>query len=75
LGAELAELGAISLDLQELGFEAEEIAALSATGGSTGLTDPDDAPEPHVNPVATRGDVWALGRHRNDESPGGGSAN
>jgi hypothetical protein len=29
-----------------------------------GATDPDEAPEPPVAPVAIRGDLWALGRHR-----------
>lgn len=64
LGAELAELGTLGIDPVALGFEPAELAALSGTGGRTGLTDPDDAPEPPARPVATSGDLWALGRHR-----------
>ena len=36
----------------------------SSMCGLLGETDPDKAPEPPVNPVAARGDLWALGRHR-----------
>ena len=64
LGLEIAELVDLGIDLVALGFEAEELAALSATGGGEGLTDPDDVPETPSNPVSMTGDLWALGRHR-----------
>ena len=31
---------------------------------SEGLTDPDEAPEPPVDPVSITGDLWVLGQHR-----------
>jgi len=31
---------------------------------NTGLTDPDDVPEPAEEPVSVEGDVWILGNHR-----------
>lgn len=64
LGLEVAELADLGIDLQALGFDAEELAALSATGAEGGLTDPDDVPESPANPVSMVGDLWALGRHR-----------
>lgn len=64
LGAELAELGGLGIDSGLLGFDAAEMAALSATGGRTGLTDPDEVPEAQDVPTALRGELWALGRHR-----------
>lgn len=63
LASELAELGGMGVDLGMLGFEPNELAALSATGGQTGLTDPDDVPDAPVVPVTASGDLWALGRH------------
>jgi len=64
LGLEAADLAGLGVNLEDLGFDAEELAELSGTGGHTGNTDPDDAPEPPVTPVAMSGDLWALGRHR-----------
>ena len=74
LRLELDELQKMDFDLSPLGFDDAELASILDVR-PTGATDPDEAPELPGNPVATRGDVWALGRHRNDESPGGGSAN
>lgn len=64
LGIELSELSGLGVDLGTLGFDPIEVAALSPTGGHTGLTDPEDAPEPPADPISLRGDLWALGKHR-----------
>lgn len=63
LSIELADLGEMGFDLALTGFGDDEIAAITASG-NPGLTDPDDAPEPPVDPVSAIGDVWILGRHR-----------
>lgn len=62
LGAELAELGELGIDLGSLGFDADELSSLF--GLSEGLTDPDEVPEVPVNPVSRAGDLWILGGHR-----------
>lgn len=64
LGIELGELSGLGVDLGTLGFDGSEIASLCGTGGHAGLTDPDEAPALPDNPIATRGDLWVLGRHR-----------
>lgn len=64
LGIELGELSGLGVDLGTLGFDPIEVAALSPTGEHTGLTDPEDAPEPPADPISLRGDLWALGKHR-----------
>ena len=63
LGTEFAELEALGFDLGDLAFEPAELAAIRDTL-SAGLTDPDEAPAPPDQPIATTGDLWALGRHR-----------
>lgn len=63
LALEIAELQQIGFDVELVGFSDAEIAALG-TGETTGLTDPDETPEPPANPVAQPGDLWILGRHR-----------
>lgn len=63
LGAELADLAGFGVDLGMLGFSPQEVEAILPSG-TTGLTDPDETPEPPVNPVSRPGDVWLLGRHR-----------
>lgn len=63
LRVELAELSALDFDMPLIGFEADELAALMAEP-TVGLTDPDEAPVPPVNPVTVEGDVWILGNHR-----------
>lgn len=63
LALELADLDAVGFDLSLTGFGGDELAGLLNLGND-GLTDPDDVPEPPVVPVARRGDVWVLGRHR-----------
>lgn len=64
LGLELQELSGLGVDLGTMGFDPVEAAALSGTGEHTGLTDPDEVPEPAAVAVSIRGDLWALGRHR-----------
>jgi ParB-like chromosome segregation protein Spo0J len=63
LGGELADLRDLGADLNLIGFSDQEIASIFANIGG-GLTDPDDAPEPPVEPVSKVGDVWVLDRHR-----------
>jgi DNA modification methylase len=49
-----------------LGFDEHELARLleSVAGPKSGLTDPDDVPEPSPVPVSKPGDLWLLGPHR-----------
>lgn len=63
LRVELTELQGLDFDLGLIGFGDDELAALLADK-TDGLTDPDDVPEPPVNPVTVEGDVWILGKHR-----------
>lgn len=64
LKLELADLRASDFDLNLIGFNTDEINALLAEKGTEGLTDPDDTPEPPVEPVTRLGDVWVCGQHR-----------
>ena len=64
LKLELADLKALNFDLDLTGFNTDEIDALLAEKGTEGLTDPDDTPEPPVEPVTRLGDVWVCGQHR-----------
>lgn len=63
LRLELGDLRTEGFELGVIGFSADELDALLADR-TQGLTDPDDAPEPPVNPVTVLGDVWGCGRHR-----------
>jgi DNA modification methylase len=63
LGLELGDMQAIGFDLDLIGFSEGEIDALTASL-TEGLTDPDEVPEPPVEPVSTNGDLWMLGNHR-----------
>ncbi len=63
LALELAELQDDNFDLSLTGFNESELADLLAETVE-GETDPDEAPEPPVNPVTVQGDVWILGNHR-----------
>lgn len=64
LGDLLRDLGEVEdFDLDLTGFDDADLAALLAEP-TTGETDPDDVPEPPVDPVSVAGDVWILGRHR-----------
>jgi hypothetical protein len=64
LRLELGELAANGFDLAPIGFDPGELASLLGLDDTAGLTDPDEAPEPPVNPVSKRGDLWVLDRHR-----------
>jgi len=63
LKIELAELGDLDFDLTLTGFDADELAGLTATE-TEGLTDEDAVPDAPEVPVTVEGDVWLLGRHR-----------
>jgi DNA modification methylase len=63
LKVELLDLQRFGFDLAMTGFNADEIADLTADL-TVGLTDPDAAPPAPVNPVSALGDVWIMGRHR-----------
>jgi ParB-like chromosome segregation protein Spo0J len=60
LGLELADLQTDGFNLELTGFSGDELAELLADR-TEGMTDPDEAPEPPVNPVSVLGDVWLLG--------------
>ena len=65
LGQELIDLQRLGFGLELTGFDEDELA--KAIGPVSGLTDPDDCPEPPVVPVTIPGDLWLLGgpkRHR-----------
>lgn len=61
LQTELQGLGEAGFDLGLLGFD--NLDALMADK-TEGLTDPDEVPEPPLEPVSVLGDVWILGKHR-----------
>ncbi len=63
LALELAELQDDNFDLSLTGFDESELADLLAET-IEGETDPDEVPEPPVNPVTVLGDVWVMGKHR-----------
>jgi DNA modification methylase len=63
LRIEISELRDSGFDLAPLGFDVAGSAAILDVR-PVGATDPDEAPEPSVNPVAASGDLWRLGRHR-----------
>ena len=63
LKLELADLKALDFDLDLTGFNTDEIDALLAESGTEGLTDPDDTPEPPIEPVTRLGDIWLCGEH------------
>ncbi len=63
LALELGELSDLDFDMDLIGFSEEELAGLLAET-TEGETDPDDIPEPPVDPVTVLGDVWILGKHR-----------
>jgi DNA modification methylase len=62
LALEVADLGALGVDLGTLGFEAAELDALLRSGAP----DPREeaTPEPPKEAVSRPGDVWLLGPHR-----------
>tara|TARA_R110000823_G_scaffold216320_2_gene345911 strand:+ start:147 stop:1394 length:1248 start_codon:yes stop_codon:yes gene_type:complete len=63
LGLELGELGDLDFDLSLIGFDEAELGDLFCET-TEGETDPDDVPDPPVDPVTVPGDVWVMGKHR-----------
>lgn len=63
LASEIEGLGEDGFDLSLLGFNEDELANLLAEK-TVGEVDPDEAPEPPVEPVTVLGDIWLLGKHR-----------
>jgi DNA modification methylase len=61
LRLELGELQGLEFEIGLIGFDEAQLAALTA---NPGLTDPDEVPEVPAVPIAQRGEVWQLGRHR-----------
>jgi DNA modification methylase len=64
LRSELQELDFSGFDLGLTGFEPDQLEAILAVVGSSGLTDPDSIPEVVDQPVTRPGDIWQLGDHR-----------
>ena len=64
LSAEMLDLRSVDFDLTLTGFGPDDLERLLASGGTQGLTDPDEVPETPTDPVSRPGDVWVLGRHR-----------
>ena len=63
LALELGELKDEDFDLSLIGFDETELGDLMAET-TEGETDPDEVPEPPVDPVTVLGDVWVMGNHR-----------
>ena len=63
LALELGELKDEDFDLSLIGFDETELGDIMAET-TEGETDPDEVPEPPVDPVTVLGDVWIMGKHR-----------
>jgi DNA modification methylase len=63
LRLELGELKLADVDLELLGFGADELDALLASD-TEGNTDEDQVPEVPETPVSRTGDLWLLGDHK-----------
>ena len=63
LAREIAALLDLDYDIDVLGFDPDEVAALLAEP-TAGLTDPDAVPLAPRTPVTRPGDLWLLGPHR-----------
>lgn len=70
LQVELQGLTVEGFDLSLTGFSDEELGGLLAQPTPTGLTDPDETPEPPADPVTVLGDVWLLGAYYECEKCG-----
>ncbi|MCK6486643.1 MAG: ParB N-terminal domain-containing protein [Phycisphaerae bacterium] len=64
LPIELRDLQAMNIDLELLGFSADELGELLDPGVKEGECDPDHVPEPPDEAVTQPGDLWLLGNHR-----------
>ncbi|MCC7409532.1 MAG: ParB N-terminal domain-containing protein [Phycisphaeraceae bacterium] len=66
LPLELTGLRELGVDLNLLGFQADELNRLLCTADALeqGLTDPDDVPVPPDEATTQPGDLWVLGHHR-----------
>lgn len=61
LKLELTELGKMDYDLALTGFDDMQLVQFMATPN---VADPEETPEPPVNPVSRKGDLWLLGKNR-----------
>jgi DNA modification methylase len=64
LPLELADLQGMGVDLDLTGFSADDLLRLLDPGSATGLTDPDDIPEPPDEAKTKPGNLWLLGKNR-----------
>jgi len=64
LKAELMTLQEKGFNTDLTGFSDDELNALLNSEIIEGQTDPDEIPEPPVEPVTKLGDIWVLGNHR-----------
>jgi site-specific DNA-methyltransferase (adenine-specific) len=64
LKAELLTLQEEGFNTDLTGFSDDELNALLSSEIIEGQTDPDEIPEPPVEPVTKLGDIWVLGNHR-----------
>jgi site-specific DNA-methyltransferase (adenine-specific) len=64
LPLELIALQQADFDLSLTGFPEDEILRLLTASPSEGQCDPDEVPEPPVEPITQAGDQWILGHHR-----------
>jgi DNA modification methylase len=66
LKLELSELGDLDIDLEAIGFGAEDLAGLDIVDETEIESEKheDETPEPPLSPVTKRGDIWNLGKHR-----------
>jgi hypothetical protein len=64
LPIELNALRGMDFNLDLLGFSNDDLAKWLDPDGKSGLTDPDEVPEPPDDPITQAGDLWILGDHR-----------
>jgi DNA modification methylase len=64
LKAELLTLQEEGFNTDLTGFSDDELNALLNSEIIEGQTDPDEIPEPPVEPITKLGDIWILGNHR-----------
>lgn len=64
LRVELNTLDELNFDLSLTGFDADELADLIPEIEKLADGKEDEVPEPPLDPVTKRGDIWLLGNHR-----------